>query len=189
MAQLQPGNPIFRLADQGDIDGIIKIHNLNVFTTQSSHEKGFLLMPVTAEIIAQNRAKSMQYFVAARDTEILGFTLVAPLTLTQDYTAPLYWTNPAILEKTREAPERHIFISLVAIHPQFMVQGVGHFLYQSLFSEFSDYYFSAFVVNKPVKNQRSINFHLKQGFTLAATMQREQFLYFKDYESWLFFRI
>lgn len=61
--------------------------------------------------------------------------------------------------------------------------GVARFLYASLFEQYPNKLFSAFVVVKPVSNDRSLRFHQKQGFHEAGRVQRDQFLNMQNYES------
>lgn len=172
----------FRTAINEDISAICAIHNVNVRSKATSTQHGFLLCEVTEDELLKKREEEVQYFVATgTSNEILGYVAVSTPRITSDFLEQVSWQDDTY--KNLVTRDGNRYIQVVAVKPEHTSQGIARFLYESLYHEFPDSFFTAFVVTKPVKNLRSLDFHNKQGFQKIGTIQLEQFLDMKDYES------
>lgn len=205
----------FREASFDDISAIIDLHNANVrpdasdSTDQGNMAQGFLLAPMTESDIRKKIGTSHRFFLAlihspteelnvnadlacpeqycAHEQEIpLGYISISTSTPTPETIQSIRWSNdfdPDLLMS-----DRHIYIGSVAVHPEWAGQGIGRFLYQSIYQTFPTSCLSLFVATKPLCNERSLTFHYRQGFHPVGTLRSPQFLDLQDYESLLFFR-
>ncbi len=177
----------FKQVQNCDFRAIVEIHNSNVRGNQILPEQGFLLAKTSEEEIQQNINDLTQYFVAINSLgKILGFLAVSKPKISADFLNEILWIDasyqPEILSN------RHLYIKVVATHLDYQGQGVAQFMYQALNETFPDSVFSAFIVTKPLLNNRSILFHQKQGFKQIGILQRDTFLDLQNYESVLMFK-
>jgi L-amino acid N-acyltransferase YncA len=181
-------NLICREAQDQDIKAIAKIHNALALSQVSNYEQGFLLKETSQSLIIDHLASSINYLVAHQNnsSEIMGFIRFSKGKIEKSFLKTITFENPHIEEKILSP--NHIYIEIIAVNPDFIGQKVGQFMYKTLFNKFPHCYFSAFVVNKPISNQRSLNFHLKQGFNIIGKLNCEKFLELHNYESLLMFK-
>ena len=176
---------------------------------------GFLLAKTTEKEIQDNINKQTQYFVAVEEDleknpvfkhkikptpsqqqktgfldqntnishKILGFLALSKPKITPEFLKQILWKDDSY--RNQILSERHLYIKIVATHPNHRGKGVAQFMYKSLYETFPNSFLSAFIVNKPISNSRSIIFHEKQGFYPVGTLKLESFLDFKNYESLL----
>lgn len=177
----------FRKANESDISSIVYIHNSQVISQQKSLSQGFLLAPIDRQSVLDALDRSKTYFVATRaDDNIIGFVCVSQPKLSTEVLKKIQWIDSKFQKKLQDS--RHISIQVVATHKQWSGKGVGQFMYRSLYQLFPHSYFSLFIVIKPIFNQKSMRFHLKQGFKKIGTIRVTQFLEFKNYQDALMFK-
>ncbi|MGB3495014.1 MAG: GNAT family N-acetyltransferase [Elainellaceae cyanobacterium] len=190
---------------QGDFDPTAQNHRAQ----GNSAVQGFMLAPVTEPDLSQKIGTGHRFFLAlirsspeglTVDTDLAheeppheceqdipaGYISISTPTLTPDMLQSISWSNdfdPALLMS-----DRHIYIQSVAVYRQWAGQGIGRFLYQCIYEAFPTSCLSLFVATKPLCNERSLEFHHRQGFSPVGTWRKPQFLGLKDYESLIFFR-
>lgn len=176
----------FRKATNFDCSQIAAIHNINVRGTSPKHN-GFLLTQITEEQILQKLENGVEYFVATSNSdEILGFVTVSIPKIDNTFLNQVIWQDDAYRDKI--AKDKNLYIQIVAVKPNYMSQGIGQFMYKSLYEEFSTSFFTTFVVAKPIKNLRSLLFHEKQGFLQVGVVRHKRLLDLENYESILLLR-
>ncbi|WP_413162791.1 N-acetyltransferase family protein [Capilliphycus salinus ALCB114379] len=114
---------------------------------------------------------------------IRGFLALSKPKITPEFLNQIIWKDDSY--RNQILGERHLYIKIIATHPNHRGKGVAQFMYKSLYETFPNSFLSAFIVNKPISNHRSIIFHEKQGFYPVGTLKLESFLDFKNYESLL----
>jgi L-amino acid N-acyltransferase YncA len=178
---------IFRKANSKDIKVIETIHNSNVRNQDLLSDRGFLLAKTTESEILQKISRSTQYFVATTvNDKVLGFVTISKPKISKDFLNQIIWKSNSYKDKIIN--DKHLYLQTSATHPEYGGRGVARFLYESLYKKFPDSYISAFIVTKPICNNRSLAFHSKQGFQPIGTLQAEQFLDLQNYESVLMFK-
>lgn len=178
---------IFREAVALDYPKIREIHNFNVRGKQLNLDRGFLLADTSETEILTKVNQGTRYFIAVDSTEqVLGFLSLAKPIITADFLDLIRWENGGNPEQVLQ--ENHFYIPVVATRWDVMGQGVARFLYESLESQFPATCFSCFIVTQPIYNQRSIQFHQKQGFYQIDRLKQDIFLDMKNYESVLMFK-
>lgn len=181
-----PLNLVFREAIAADIPDIVAIHNANVRNAEGTNPNGFLLAPVTPEEIQEKSDRTTQYSVATLADQVVGFVALSHPTLTLERLADIQWLTGAGLEHILK--QQPFYIEVIATRPGYTGSGVGRFLYSALFGQHPKMSFSAFVVVKPITNDRSLRFHQSQGFVKVGRVRRTQFLDLQNYESVLLLR-
>ena len=172
----------FRKAIETDSSSIASIHNLNVRGQSISKHRGFLLAHTTEQQVVKNLESGVQYFVATSDRdEVLGFMAVSIPKVDNNFLNQVLWKDTSY--RTKITRDNNLYIQTVAVQPTCIGQGIGQFIYKSLYEEFSTSFFTTFVVSKPIENLRSLLFHEKQGFLQVGTVSHEQFLDMTNYES------
>ncbi|RMG08154.1 MAG: N-acetyltransferase [Cyanobacteria bacterium J055] len=179
-------NLTFREANDRDIPEIVNIHNSNVRMNLTSLDRGFLIAEVNEQSVRDNLSRGTQYWVAARANDILGFVAISQPKISTEMLKQIDWNEESYQDKVRDP--RHIFIQVLATQTEWSGRGVAQFMYRSLYDTFPNSFFSLFVVINPIVNQRSMNFHLKQGFKQIGTIRWEEFLDLKNYEDALMFK-
>ncbi len=147
---------------------------------------GFLLAKTTEKKILDQINNQTQYFVAVhqdleKNNKVLGFLALSKPHISPEFFDQIIWTDDSWQNKILS--DQHLYINIVATHPEHMGKGVAQFLYKSLYETFPNAFFSTFIVSQPISNSRSILFHEKQEFYSVGTLKRESFLEFKNYES------
>ena len=166
---------------------IAEIHNSHVKRDQILIDQGFLLAKTSEEEIQQNINQLTQYFVAINSLgKILGFLAVSKPKISADFLNKICWIDASYQNEILS--HKHLYIKIVATHLDYRGQGIAQFMYQALYEKFPDSVFSAFIVTKPLLNNRSILFHQKQGFKQIGFVQRDTFLDLQNYESVLMFK-
>ena len=180
-------NLTFREATNRDIPEIVSLHNSNVRTNLRSLDRGFLIAEVNEQSIRDNLSRGTQYWVAAPSSgEILGIVAISRPKISMEMLKKIEWDEESYQNKVRDP--RHIFIQVLATKREWSGRGVAQFMYRSLYETFPNSFFSLFVVINPIVNERSLNFHLKQGFTQIGTIRSDEFLDLKNYEDALMFK-
>ncbi|OKH31702.1 GNAT family N-acetyltransferase [[Phormidium ambiguum] IAM M-71] len=171
-----------------NIREIVEIHNSNVRGQNVSPHSGFLLAKTTEVEIQQNLNQGTnKYFVAVNlSGEVLGFLALAKPKISNDFLNQIIWQDDSCKDKILSV--RHIYIKVVAIKLDYQSRGIGQFMYESLYEKFPNSFISAFIVSKPLCNERSLKFHEKQGFQQVGIWQQKQFLDLYNYESVLMFK-
>lgn len=177
----------FLAAEPGDASAIVRINNSYLDGPSTT---GFLLTPMEVGAIEQQICKHSNRFYVAKNKDgvVVGFVQVS------DKAGPEVMQNAIWFDshiKKAYATELTAFIDKVAVAEEFRHDGVGRFLYDSLFRrrEFRGRKFCAFVVLKPKANEASLHFHRQTGFIQAAVFHAEEFCGLQDYESLFFFRV
>ncbi len=172
----------FSEANSDQIPDIVDIHNSHVLNREVPNPDGFLLCHTDREEIQRNLRDSKQYFVAVNPAEkVLGFILLSQPKISEQIIQELAWKENNFIEKIMN--KNHIFINIISTHKDYMGQGIGKFMYESIFAKLPASFLSAFIVAKPIANERSLIFHEKQGFQKIAILKKDSFLDFKNYES------
>ncbi|MBD2355483.1 GNAT family N-acetyltransferase [Tolypothrix sp. FACHB-123] len=180
MAQLK--NLVFRQATTQDSKVICEIHNSNARGETAANQHGFLLEKTTEEEVVQNLNENIQYFVAVNSSnEILGFVTVAKPKISNIFLNQVIWQDDTY--KPKILSEHHLYIQKVATKVDYMGKGIAQFMYKSLYEKFPNSVITAFIVSKPIFNERSFRFHQQQGFQQIGTIQKELFLDLRNYES------
>lgn len=174
-------------AEPKNIGEIVDIHNSNVRGQNLSLNSGFLLAKTTEAEIQQNLSQGIKYFVAVNFSgEVLGFLALAKPKISNDFLNQIIWQDDSCKDKILSV--RHLYIKVVATKLDYQGKGIAQFMYQSLYEKFPNSFISAFIVSKPLCNDRSLKFHEKQGFQQVGIWQQEQFLDLHNYESVLMFK-
>ncbi len=178
-------NLIFRPAAPSDIQAIVKINNQYTELGNNADNHGLLLKKLDMENVENSiAANTNRYFVAqTSDSVINGFIEIADH-FADNLLEHIQWEDEIMRDIVLS--DRTIYIEQVAVDKNFQSQGVASYLYHSIFEMFPDTVFTAFVINRPIKNTSSISFHKKQGFKKAAYFESKQFLGMTNYESILF---
>ncbi|MGG6296908.1 N-acetyltransferase family protein [Leptolyngbya sp. AN02str] len=163
-------------------EAISEIHNSHVYDAAKVKQNRFLIAKISPEDIAQQLAKATQYFVALdSQSHVLGLVSISRPHITEEFIQQVTWANQSWIDQILS--DRHIYINTLGIHNQHQGKGIAQQLYRSLYQRFPGACFSAFVVTRPVLNERSLAFHEKQGFRNVGTFARDTFLNFQNYAS------
>lgn len=182
MTQIQGLN--FREAKNNNFSSIVNIHNSNVRGENGSNDYGFLLVKTTEKEVITNLSNSFQYFVAVNDSnDVLGFLSLSQPKITDEFLNQMLWQDNYFSDKIVNNQERHLYINVVATKREYIGQGIGKFMYQSLYEQFPKSLLSSFIVTQPIFNHRSLIFHQKQGFQRIATFKCPQMMDLQNYES------
>jgi L-amino acid N-acyltransferase YncA len=177
----------FGEAQTENIAAIIDIHNANVRGDRLSPNSGFLLAKTTEAEIQQNLTQGIKYFVAVNFSgEVLGFLAWAKPKISQEFLNQIIWQDETC--KNKLFSDRHLYIKIVATKLNCQGKGIAQFMYNSLYEKFVNSFISTFVVSKPLGNERSIQFHEKQGFQQVGILRKDRFLDLENYESILMFK-
>jgi L-amino acid N-acyltransferase YncA len=177
----------FREANISDIPSIVAIHNSNVRTNLKSLTQGFLIAEITENSVGDHLNRSMRYFVATQShNKIVGFVCISKPKISLEMLKKIKLEDLSYQSKIQDS--RHLFIQVVATKREWRGQGVAQFMYRSLYQIFPNSFFSLFIVINPIYNQRSMNFHLKQGFKQIGTIEAERFLDLTNYKDALMFK-
>jgi L-amino acid N-acyltransferase YncA len=171
-----------RFATEADAPDLVEIHNRNARVACDTFDRGFLLEQTSLDRVQAALAQGTRYWVAVDEGDrILGFVMIAFSLLTPDLREKITWANPHFPAQTQQ--ENHRYIQILAVHPNAAGQGVARTLYESLPTQFPNTLFSAIVVWQPIQNQRSLQFHQRQGFIELGRLRAEQFLDLHHYEA------
>lgn len=180
-------NLSFIEAKSHNIKSIVEIHNSNVRDDNGYNSHGFLLAKTTEEEILKSLSSANQYFIAVNSNdEVLGFLALSRPKISHDFLDQIVFKDNSYKDKILS--DRHIYIKVIATHKKYMGKGIAQLMYQSLYQRFPHSFLSAFVVSKPISNDRSIRFHHQQGFTQIGIFQKDIFIDLQNYESILFFK-
>lgn len=181
---------------------IAAIHNAHVppdwDTVDSSiAQRGFLIQSVTPPQLEAAAAQGTQYWIlvptaqAAAASEpcptddILAFLSLRPALMSPRAISSLAWLDSAARAVAHDP--RHWHIQVVATAPHLTHSGYGRILYRELLTQFpnseGDCFFSTLVVTHPFPNHASLAFHHRLGFQTLATLQRDSFLHWTDYQA------
>ncbi|WP_072619988.1 GNAT family N-acetyltransferase [Spirulina major] len=171
-----------RFATEADAPCLVEIHNRNARGACDRFDRGFLLEPTSLDAVQGALGKGTRYLVAVNEGDrILGFVMIALSLLNPVLRDKITWTNPHIPAQTQR--DNHRYIQILAVHPDVAGRGVARTLYESLPIQFPNTLFSAIVVWQPIQNQRSLQFHQRQGFIELGRLRAEQFLDLHNYEA------
>lgn len=171
-----------RCATAVDLPGILAIHNQNARVACEGFEQGFLLEPTTIADLEGAIAKNTQFFIAVDGEEKLaGFVRITQPRIYGGLLTYIDWVDPQFAQFVQQ--ENHRYIQILAVDRGCMGQGVARLLYESIYPQFPGVFFSAFIVWQPIQNQRSLRFHLAQGFEEIGRLRTAQFLDLKNYEA------
>jgi L-amino acid N-acyltransferase YncA len=187
LADIIMPNLSFREANISDTSSIVAIHNSNVRTNLESLDRGFLIAKITENSVIECLKQSTRYFVSTEPhNKIVGFVCVSRPKISTEILKKIQWENKSYQQKVQDS--RHLFIQGVATQREWSGQGVAQFMYRSLYQIFPSSFLSLFIAINPIYNQRSMNFHLKQGFQKIGTLKDDIFLDLKNYEDALMFK-
>jgi ribosomal protein S18 acetylase RimI-like enzyme len=126
-------------------------------------------------------------FFAAKDENgvLLGYVEVAnkmDMTLLEDMT----WHD----DESRELAEgilssEYVYIKQLAVKKGFQRQGIASYIYRKM-EEHVGCPVVVFAANKPKRNEPSIRFHEKNGYTRVSRLYRTNFGEFAEYESFFY---
>lgn len=167
-----------------DAPAIVEINNTHV---NSQSNDGFLLKKLDLyELQETIRTKEERYFVAKIPSDsIVGFIELSTH-FSNEIMQQLEWKDQQLREMILNY--QHFYVEQIAIRKEFQRKGIGSFLYRTVLNLFPNAVFSAFVVNKPIKNNASIEFHMNHHFFEGAIYKTTNFYGFENYESILFVR-
>ena len=153
---------IFR---KGAFYDIPQLEAINAELKNGSSTTGFLRQLINfAQVIL---APDADVFLAEQEGEILGYSIIS-------YTFPtdkLHCFKNCIyplLDLTNSS--KYIYSKQLAIAKNYQRQGIGSFIYQSLFEAFPHHIFLGIVL---VDNQASLDFQLSQSARFAAEYWKE----------------
>lgn len=179
---------LLRPAHASDLRRIREIHDMHVLRDGETHDGGgFLLEPVTVDLLQTRLENPDREIFVVEDSrgEILGYADVTVHVPRHDLD-DLHWHETKTETLFHEGT--HCHIQVVAVDAAIAGRGVGRLIYQTLAERYPEKVFSAFVVRRPVDNQRSMRFHSRQGFEEAAVLRRPSFCGLRHYESRLLVR-
>lgn len=178
----------FRKAKIEDANSIVDIHNQNARKNIKSNGQGFLLEETSDErLIKKFNDNATQYFVSTIKNKVVGFLQISigiPSDELEEFENTIFYSE----EDKQLIDNRHIHILTVGVSRGYKKTGVGKFIYQSLFRRFRGYSFSAYVVEKPIKNNASKVFHEKLGFEIMGRFISDFYYSLEDYRSILYLK-
>ena len=162
-----------------DIPEIIKINDDYL---EYDSKNGFLITPSNGDKFKAHILNHPDTISIAttRDEVVVGFLEVSP-TVGDSVIHVLNWKDQnykKIFENRKK-----IYIEKVAVRRDYLRHKVASFLFESLFAKYQKSIFYSFIVEKPVKNKASLNFHKKLGFREVAIFRVDEFLGIKNYQS------
>ncbi|MFL7793617.1 MAG: GNAT family N-acetyltransferase [Anaerolineae bacterium] len=169
----------FREALPGDAAAIAEINNSNLLVDS---QKGFFIVELdAAEVERSIKEGPERYYVAQnRDSCVVGFVETSD-SVSQEVINEMTWFDLELQGQFH--PETAIYIEKVAARQDHRRQGIGRFLYESLFRSYTSTVFYAFVVLSPVTNYPPLEFHLGLKFSKAAVSRALEFCGLSNYQS------
>jgi ribosomal protein S18 acetylase RimI-like enzyme len=174
------------------LEWLVKIHNEILLTKASKEGKfelpatGFLLIEIEKEYILKQLDSGSKYYICVDEKDdVLGY-MVVDNAIDSDTLNRVIWSEPFMKEKV--IGSNHRYINLAAVSSMYSGQGVGQFMYQSIYTLYPECWISAFYVSSPVENIRSKVFHEKQGFECIGRYESNCFLGISNYQSTLVLR-
>jgi len=152
-------------------------------------EKAFMITGMEPETLKLRRKSNYQYFVLkySGSNEVLGFVELSP-SVGHELLEKVDWLSMEDKKQWLDDECNLLYVEKIAVNPEFRGQKIGNVLYDSLFSQFQNYSFYAFVMSGPLKNTPSMRFHERNGFDHIGTFRQAKYNKFEHYESRLYFR-
>jgi ribosomal protein S18 acetylase RimI-like enzyme len=178
-------NLSFRLAVPADAAAIAEVHNCNTGRDEpGAAVTGFLLEPTTEATIQQALADPKNRYYVASDSSgaVVGYVAISR-SIPDDILKHVIWRSPGASDFV--TLKRHRHITHAAVLPELAGRGVGQFLYEWLYAAHPHAFCSGFIATRPLRNERSLAFHRRQGFEGRGRFQADQFAGLDDYESLL----
>lgn len=180
---------VFRKATCQDAICIVEINNqYHIESNKSNMSQGFIIVKDEIKQVADYIISNPQsYYIAqTSDKKAVGFVKISD-SETNNVMRNLEWLTPRL--KTVFESEDTLYIEKAVVRKEFQFKGIGTFLYQSLFNNYPEKVFYAFVVKKPFNNRSSLSFHKKLNFTESAFFRSSHFFGLKNFESIMMMRI
>jgi ribosomal protein S18 acetylase RimI-like enzyme len=128
--------------------------------SEAARKSGFFLYAGSEEDYRKAIRESPYCFVAREDGQCVGFlTTMTPQALAHMPPGP----NRDLFERTGEFP---LLIEQIGVLPEWHNRGIGQALLDALMAQSGAPWLMATVVHAPVRNERSIRFLLRNGWTL-----------------------
>ncbi len=167
--------PVVRKASPDDINGIMDVA-LSVGNSQKSHESGFLMDDYAGETdyYIEKFTKlinELDHFYVVEDGLILGFLIAYCkdewLHYNPTWIDDIIWSPEFDMKNT----DRFMLVDKTAIHKDLTARGLGSLLYDSLIHDIKsedicDMFAETLI--SPVPNFASLNFRIKQKYSLAG---------------------
>jgi len=154
---------IFRRAILNDV---YSLQTINEELQVGTSEEGFLSQILNFENLLLTEEHSI--YVAEEAGELLGYIIVAP-SFPEDRLSYLRNSIYPLLDLTNSA--KYHYIKQLAVQRKYQRQGIGSFLYTSLFALFPLHLFLGIVL---AENQASLNFQLTKGAQVAAEYWKKE---------------
>lgn len=153
----------------------------------SALDKGFMHVHQPREEWSRYEKDSIFYSAIVSD-RVLGFVIAVPLggsdtAHLEGARGTTTWSKEGVLK----IPNLY-FIEKVAVAEHAMGLGIGRKLYEHLFATHPNNTFFTALVEKPITNTASKNFHLKMGFHRVGTFEDTAFGSLQKYQSGVFLR-
>ncbi len=174
----------FMTASLGDATEIANINQEYIGMEDSG---GFLVIPHSQdEILNLLQEGKVTFYIAKNlDGPLLGYVEVSD-TMDISLLDQMDWLSSDMRKMTESIlSKKYAYVKQLAIRRGFQRQGIASFLYRML-EEHLRIPVVAYAAIEPKRNEASIQFHLKHGFTKVATLYRENFGDLTEYQSYFF---
>ncbi|MCC6367688.1 MAG: GNAT family N-acetyltransferase [Bryobacterales bacterium] len=155
--------PVITAATEQDavhLHQIAKWLQLQSRESEAAKKSGFFLYVGSEEDYRKTIRQSPFCFLARKDEQCVGFvTTMTPQALAQMPAGP----NRDLFERNGEFP---LLIEQIGVLPEWQNRGIGQALLDALIAQSGAPWLMATVVHAPVRNERSIRFLLRNGWTL-----------------------
>lgn len=176
----------FMLASPEDAAQISEINNGYIGVED---EGGFLVIPYSQDELLQLLDQELVTFFLVKDPAgtILGYVEVADrfdLSLIEQ----MNWVSSEA-RKIAESilSKKYVYVKQLAVRRGYQRQGIASFIYEML-EQHLKAPIVVFAAIEPKRNEASIQFHIKHGFTKVSALTRYDFGEFPLYRSYFFIR-
>ncbi|MHA2425759.1 MAG: GNAT family N-acetyltransferase [Candidatus Thorarchaeota archaeon] len=169
------------------LDDVPDIVEINTSLIGSNDPGGFLVIEFEVDTIQHMiETNELQFYVAKNESgNILGYAQVCDrldLSLLDD----MIWIN---LELRRLAEsilnDKYVYVKQLAVRRGYQRKGIASFIYENL-EVTVGCPIVVFAATKPKRNEPSILFHEKNGYTHVSRLNRRDFGGFQEYESYFY---
>lgn len=178
---------IFCKADTNNIKEIVQINNEYFDEDVDIDDKGFLLKKYTYKEIKRIIEEDSEKIYIAKDaaSNVLGY-IHLQRTIDADVIQDVTWINKDISAQFNDL--NYYYVAQIAVSKDQRKNGIGKFLYRSLFDTLQTVHFFGFIMINPIKNAASVNFHEANNYEMVGLFERDHFEGFDNYKSLLYYR-
>ena len=173
---------IANLEDVIDILNIVKqnliqVRDINRISEESKREleeQGFLRKEIDKEYFENliTNSNSDIYIAKNKDNNIIGFASFHKknynIEKVRDITGNFFLKNDLTKELFHNDTKAFAYLEQISVLPEYKSQGIGTAIFQTILSKI-DYPIVAFIVEKPILNKASREWHIYNGFEFVGT--------------------